>query len=93
MTYYLDSFMDVSSRSSCFDVLLAEGKKVEKHINQSIKYFNRFSPQALEVSFQLNSDQMNEIVELLRGKLFEQNCAALEAREALHVHARDVFAT
>jgi len=36
---------------------------------------------------------MNAIVELLRGKLYEQNCAALEAREALDVHVRNVFAT
>jgi len=44
--------MDRSSGSSCFDVLLAEEQKVEKHINQS-NVLNRFSLDAFEVSFQL----------------------------------------
>lgn len=69
-----------------------KGRKTHQSINQS-NILNRFSPQALEISFQLTNDQMNEIVELLRGKLSAQNCAALQTREAFDVHARNVFAT
>ncbi|CAF4631169.1 unnamed protein product, partial [Rotaria magnacalcarata] len=45
-----------------------------QHIHRSIVEGQK----ALEDYLQLNNDQINEIVELVRGKLSEQNRATLE---------------